>query len=535
VRAAVLYRVALCLAVLLAWVGGRAAPATAYCTTEYPFTTYDIPVYLVEGGSAIGGFSVEEVAHDLQVAIDNWLEEAGANFRPYYAGHVTSRTLQWNEVNVRETRICDKCDTYACAISSSNGLGDRKSTVWLETLNCIAPRSYTRHTDDVLSFDALLTHELGHAWGLLDEYNDTMTEEPKCENTEWQSAMAQRCPNGRNITRRDAAALQTLYGRRTQTYSTKVSPDLGLRWEPGPVDSVPSLARQSTLGTAAAYSTREVLSGPQFKRTWTNAYVGNTGSLFSAVVPWPTHSSDTWDVAGAALRGTQYYAIATRAYEEETDCRKGVVLSSFHKYAGWRAASALVTPSQPFMSYSEGVSVAHDPQTDLYVTVFVNDSSHVAFQLFDRGSGTQVGFQTIPNFTSYEAPAIACNTVANAGTYNCMVAWRAKELLDPVHYVRVAFSRTDGTSVDYVNPESLTPSLHNYWTLQPPSLTYLPSTTTPFMLGSKQGWVFYTWQYQASTNSFINARVAAFSLSRSILSGTLGVQNGRVLLRYTAL
>ena len=147
-----------------------------YCT-EDKMSFYDIPVYLIDPGSQFAGIPVDEAIHDLRVAIDNWRENSTAKFRPFYAGMVADRQLAPNTVHVRETNNCDRCNNNACEktqyVYTTPFVRFRASTVYVEVPSCRpGGNQYSRHSDAIDSMEALLTHELGHSWGLDDEYDD---------------------------------------------------------------------------------------------------------------------------------------------------------------------------------------------------------------------------------------------------------------------------------------------------------------------------------------------------------------------------
>jgi hypothetical protein len=169
---------------------------------------YDVPVKLYAPNSTFAGVSTTTVEHQLRVAIDNWNEEGGAQIRPYFHSRVTSDPGIPNNgwVYVKETTVCDLCSADADGCERSYNLYGALdenlrygSIVWIKGPAC--GRNYNGN------LVGLLTHELGHSWGIDDEYDG------ECESatTTVCSAMARTSTlvQGEAITRRDMESLRT--------------------------------------------------------------------------------------------------------------------------------------------------------------------------------------------------------------------------------------------------------------------------------------------------------------------------------------
>jgi hypothetical protein len=386
-----------------------------------------------------------------------------------------------------------------------------------------------------------LTHELGHGWGIQDEYNQL------CGGVSYQSAMAQNCPDGRTITRRDIGSMNALYGRRSGRYYDDVtSPDLGLTWYGiGQSTYHEAFSRLSTLGIASTSSyqvyPRSMAASALGSSGWTQAWRGYFAASVASVVPYSDNRSQSWDIAGGAERDTLHYAIAYRTEETEQSCTKYVAVSitSDGGYT-WGNPIYVLNNGSPTRAKvkerGEGVAIAYDPQQDVYVVASTNAlaTDELYVETIDAlppyAVGAAIFLNTAGQF-SFDHPTITCNNIAYTGSENCLIAW-----LDTTADFATNFQFghiQPGVSKQFATAGTV--RQHGYVGWQPPSVTAMRSTAFPWLLTLKQGTSIYTWRYATASQSWVDERNVVWTGPSGVpglLAAVVGADSVEVFLKY---
>jgi hypothetical protein len=509
----------------------------AYCTEgtlrNYTGATmYDAPVYLVAPNSTIFGFDKNIVAHHLQVGVDDWTEEGAAEFRPYFAGIVTSVPSQIidGSTYVIETTNCNTCSpTNACETTQYYNGYRTGSKVYLES-GCSNTWSLTQGGGGQLLLN-VFKHEIGHSWGLEDEYaNPNGT--PKCEGVLWDSIMAGTC-TGKVITRRDVGAMRSLYGQRNKTYAYRESTNGGVSWVAGN----PSGGNHTAYMRIGSLGTRYNLNSEVYAQAllnenspyYTLMWLGVPGSTHVSTAPYANSLSRSWDVAGAAAKSGSVYAIAYRTNETETVCDKRITVSVTESNgASWNTFPLNNASLGVLTTKADGVSMAYDPATDKYVLFWGADN--LASETVSATSPyTRGPYKSHTGNGSWEYASVTCNETAYAGSQNCLVAWTERAWA----YFNIRYARAYvNASGELVMGAAQSAGYHGW---QSPSVTANPSSSYPFVMAFKQGNTIFTARYEAATGTFVSSATAV-SLGGGLLMGAMGVFNGPELnLRHVPL
>jgi hypothetical protein len=533
------------LAAAVVLLGGSRAAHAGYCLNGpiydgsfVDYVRYSIPVYLVDQDRRFLDFSIETAEQQLTQAIDNWAENSGGDFHPYYAG--ISLTMPWIDGNA--VYVVDDTDTSICGGAGSceeddyydiwtNRTGGK---IWL--LN--PPQtgySWVIH-GAYYNLQGAFTHELGHAWGLADDWGGL------CEGTPWSSAMAVNCgvDNGaKYITRRDAAGIRKLYGPRSDKsgYQTIVSTTYGNTWgaPSTPPGDGPALLRLGTEGTPGAL---ELFARASFgDGSGTLLFDGMPGSPFTLMDPEP--SVPSFDVASAAARDALHFAFIERTGETELDCRKRVrVVATQNGGATWIGADLPGTSlGSPALSEPEGASIAFDPQSQTYVGAWLTHDERVAFNVIPTDLGTTYAAEVYPNSAAQDYPAIACGSPNLVGRDNCMVVWPGVDTVEPgANHVRWAVghvgTRSDGSRYFVMQ----TPSVGDVTSLHTPGLTAQPNADRPWVMALKagppnEGDYIWTYRFNPPANQWTDQRTAVVDVN-GVMSPTIAWVAGRLQLRY---
>jgi len=494
---------------------------------------YQIPVYLVAPNSTFINLDRDAVAHLLDVAIENWNEQGFANFRPYFAGIVASKSGLYNgKVYIIETTSFNTCGGHVCAVPQYSGANRVGTDIFLYKHPDPTHWNYTR-VDPVFNpakevLYNRLVHELGHAWGIKDEYS------LKCENPDPVSVMAENCYQSTIVARRDVSSLGVMYGQRAgKSYSYTRSPDAGNSWQFGGTSSVISYAHAGSIGTSPndpgsvfAQAMANATTSPTVR---TQAIVGWPEGIPIATTPWATDLSRSWDVAAAARKNSSSYAVAFRHNESEYNCKKRtmvfVTTNNGSTWTGWQVTNGDGSINE---SSQDGVSLAYSPEVDAYVVAIMIDGDvpQALFQVIDAASPHVRGPGTVlSEIWSNNHPSIACNNYFYTnGTYGCIVAWTSASRWSTVNFL-YADIRTDPVfglkRIEAIDG----PYDTGFISTQPPSVAPQARTDYPWIMTTKLPAEIYSVRYDRSLSWWVDSRVVASS-SAGLLAGAAGAQLG---------
>jgi len=515
-----------------------AAPtlARAYCIhaalhDDNNNIVYNVPVYLVAPNATFAGWDKYVVAHELEVAVDNWHEEAATHIRPYFAGILSSAGVPTNgQVYVKEeTSNCNRCDMSAAACESTTQGGwpyyysAVGSTIWIVDKPGACDFDWGVYSV-TYTFGGVFTHEFGHSLGIDDE-------SPISCDGYVQSVMAGNCHEGRFITRRDIGSLGLLglgYAPRARSYVYTESSDWGLSWVYGSPQDL-AYSAYLRIGTSGYLSTgaTEIYAQAMINNGWfrgTKVWKGQPGQTHTYVQPDNGLNSYSWDVASAAYRDATHYAVAYRADEREDHCLKGVRLAiTDNGGTNWTHLYVRDPPGGPgaIETYGEGVALTYDPRSDTYVVVYANNDDLITQTTFAAlPPHTQGPIYTLQDHYVLDYPAIACNQQSIAGTNNCVLAWNNVGAYNTIRWNK-GYIATSGLTPGKFIGYYATPPNTGYLGWQSPSLASMTNAYYPWILGFKQGSNFYTMRYSIFSGGFGDVRGAFTGGSGGILSGAL--------------
>ncbi len=466
-------------------------PASAYCllgALHYPNTTtvrHEVPVYLVAPNSTFGELPTAYVEQEIRLAIDQWAENSDSEFRPYYAG-ITTNTSTTGRIVIREDNVSNgtECSADACAVSnyqSGRRIGTR---IWV--VNLMNLGGGQRGAWNLPDFATMITHELGHAFGLDDAYGDG------CPTYYNGGVMGGGdCHVKASLGLDDQLGIQSMYGERDFMAVYRETTDLATNsWSVLTRTDRSRIDYDFPLGSSTSAAPREYLGIAVDSATPLSvaSACDNASCSDVDIVGLPAWTAASNMVSVANKSATQYAMVFSQS-ETQTDCTRTIRLLITND------GGATFTDRWIWDGVTDfhGVSLTHDPVSDRYVLAWrsrVNNDDDWRIKLTAVQSAapfTQSAVTTTP-WRSWRTPTVECTPQAIIGaTDNCLLVWLSDIGLHPVWRSRFTNSSGQPVMTGVVGVSSII----GYGT---PALTETRRSDYPWMMAIRQGDDIRVWR-----------------------------------------
>jgi hypothetical protein len=502
-------------AVIAALVAAASAPAhAAYCLMSgaplrepgSDTVRHQIPVWLyAPSNDSFAGIPTVWAEHELKIALDQWVEQSGANIRLYYAGKTTD-TSTWGRIVVRENKD-DRCAGASGCVQANYQYNTRSwRTIVGATLWMNPDGLFGEGWGSMREFAAVLFHELGHTMGLDDLY--------ECGGGAYDHGGVMGggfalMHGGAAVGRMEQINLREIYGTKRHLYTYRETTDLATWAVPSQPDSN-EVRAQVGLGTGASGLGKErwflpkYPSSSQFLTTCTQPECTGGGL---ATFTGPSSSHDANYAGAIAVRNDSEWLVAWMQ-EPDATTHQQLVWYSITTDGGASYAHYPLLTSDFQMTEIPGVSAAWDPRSSAFILALRkprNPDYQTSTVLAQIPASDVLHPRThVIDNNAWRTPVVACR---NATSMNCMLAY-----LDEggMHVIRTQRFQTDvGATTPFTKY-----SAEWTWIIghASPTLVATRDATKPFVLAFRQDKTIYVSVRNEENSGWSNAQpVVTFS------------------------